>query len=339
MPTSLNARVTIVLTIIGAFSISAFVLSIVSLTIERDPVTATTTELNTVRTQKTPRIRVDLHASDLVGHGVYNLGKKALKGTDVELQGFAFVHHAPSSKEHQSAIKKFGSHADSSGTCYTFLAEGAYWKQTKNWYINTINTEGLSSSFLLNTAKTAANQWNNNLIVNPLGTGFATTTKTVSLDAPDGDNVILFGSIGTGGVLAVTYTWGVFDGPIGSRELIEWDMVFDEQDWNWGDADSTPSVYDFQSVCTHELGHAIGMGDLYNSACTAQTMFGSVGPGSTSKRTLATGDIVGVQTLYGDPVTDSNDSDSDTGSSLLSGQYITAKVILLSFVLIQMTAI
>lgn len=63
--------------------------------------------------------------------------------------------------------------------------------------------------------------------------------------------------------------------------------------------------YDLQSVLTHEFGHAIGLGDIgasrpwpYDLADTGryqQTMYGFTYRGTTNKRTLAEGDIVGLQ--------------------------------------------
>jgi hypothetical protein len=55
---------------------------------------------------------------------------------------------------------------------------------------------------------------------------------------------------------------------------------------------------DFESIATHELGHIMGMADLYDSACSDQTMYGYATNGETHKRSLGTGDIWGIHALY-----------------------------------------
>ena len=63
--------------------------------------------------------------------------------------------------------------------------------------------------------------------------------------------------------------------------------------------------YDFQSVVTHELGHALGLedvgsgepwpADLTDAGFYMQTMYTVYNQGTTHKRTLAEGDIAGLQ--------------------------------------------
>ena len=55
---------------------------------------------------------------------------------------------------------------------------------------------------------------------------------------------------------------------------------------------------DLQNIATHEIGHGIGLGDLYNT-CTQETMYGYSTEGDVSKRTLNSGDISGLQKIYG----------------------------------------
>ncbi len=56
---------------------------------------------------------------------------------------------------------------------------------------------------------------------------------------------------------------------------------------------------DFENIATHELGHSVGMGDLYTAECNQQTMYGYASNGETNKRTLESGDINGIRALYG----------------------------------------
>jgi len=55
---------------------------------------------------------------------------------------------------------------------------------------------------------------------------------------------------------------------------------------------------DTQNIATHELGHAAGMGDLYETTAALETMYGYSTEGETSKRDLYFGDIAGIQNLY-----------------------------------------
>ena len=103
----------------------------------------------------------------------------------------------------------------------------------------------------------------------------------------------------------MTITWGIFSGSPRNRELVEWDMVFDNDgDWTWGDAESTDEnnlgntgVMDLLNIAVHEVGHAAGMGHSPDT-CVDETMYAFATEGETKKRTLNGGDIAGIQELY-----------------------------------------
>lgn len=61
----------------------------------------------------------------------------------------------------------------------------------------------------------------------------------------------------------------------------------------------TDAKMDFQNIFTHEFGHGLGLSDIYTSTCNTQTMFGYSWEGDYQKRTLESGDISGLQRLYG----------------------------------------
>ena len=81
------------------------------------------------------------------------------------------------------------------------------------------------------------------------------------------------------------------------REIIEFDVLFDT-DYTWGDADINPTVMDLQNIATHEIGHGLGLADIYDSACSEVTMYGYSVYGETKKRTLEPPDMTGMQELY-----------------------------------------
>ena len=59
------------------------------------------------------------------------------------------------------------------------------------------------------------------------------------------------------------------------------------------------TTMDVQDIATHEIGHTLVLNDLYQSQNYYQTMYGYSDYGETYKRTLESGDIAGLQVLYG----------------------------------------
>src|SRR5262249_34242513 len=75
------------------------------------------------------------------------------------------------------------------------------------------------------------------------------------------------------------------------------------QDWNWyvgaNPAGIQPGQFDFQSVVTHELGHALGFA---HSADSGSVMYGELAAGQV-RRTLTAGDLalIGQELLAAGP--------------------------------------
>jgi len=111
----------------------------------------------------------------------------------------------------------------------------------------------------------------------------------------DGTNALSYGDDSRAGVIAVTYIW--YFGNTG--EIIEVDTLFDV-DFNWGDATGDPDAMDLRNIATHEFGHWLLLEDLYNRPARTQTMYGYSTEGETIKRTLESGDIAGIQEIYGE---------------------------------------
>jgi predicted SprT family Zn-dependent metalloprotease len=99
--------------------------------------------------------------------------------------------------------------------------------------------------------------------------------------------------------IAATGVWYKTQGiPVGTMyPILESDMTFNSN-LKWT-ATGEAGKLDFQSVVLHELGHTIGLGDLYGraefSTDTCQVMHYYTGV----KRTLGNGDATGVWKLYG----------------------------------------
>ena len=105
-------------------------------------------------------------------------------------------------------------------------------------------------------------------------------------------NAIDFGDYSDDKVIAVTSVWYTPKG----RQIVEFDIRFNTR-FSWGDAES--DKMDLQNIATHELGHSIGLADIYSTACSAVTMYGYSDYGEIQKRTLEQPDITGLQKMYG----------------------------------------
>jgi hypothetical protein len=186
----------------------------------------------------------------------------------------------------------------SDSTCYGFLAKGAKWKVTESFLINPTNTRGLSESEVVSLFDSSIDKWEDAAGVQIVGTGSQTSANlSADMSSTDGKNEVYFGSISDRNAIAITVVWGIFRGPPKQRELVEWDMIFDQEDFDWSTSGEATAM-DFESLATHELGHTVGLGDLYESSCSEETMYGYASNGETKKRTLEAGDIKGVQELY-----------------------------------------
>ncbi|MBW2997043.1 matrixin family metalloprotease, partial [Candidatus Woesearchaeota archaeon] len=187
--------------------------------------------------------------------------------------------------------------ADDAG-CYEFIARGAKWRTVEPWVFNPANTRGLDELTLFSNFGMDVEKWDTAAGVDILGAGSSTSDLLVADTAsPDNLNEVYFGEIADEGAIAITIVWGIFGGPPKARELVEWDQVYDQVDFDWSTAGEAGKM-DFESIATHELGHSAGMGDLYNAECSEQTMYGYASNGETKKRTLEAGDIAGIQDLY-----------------------------------------
>ncbi len=235
-----------------------------------------------------------------VAPGTFDLGvARDVDGRAV--RGFAFVHPRRGFG-HKPGHGPGG--GGGSSRCFAFLANGARWKTVEPYLLDPTNTDGVSPDDLAAWTALGLAAWETGAgvpIFGDLGSGTVDGADEMS---PDGKNEILFGSIAQAGAVAVTIVWGVFSGPPFARELVEWDMVFDDVDFQWGNAGATSetapgdtSVMDFWNVFTHEAGHAAGLAHP-SETCTEATMYRFTQEGETKKRTLNAGDMAGIQALY-----------------------------------------
>ncbi|MBU4069891.1 MAG: matrixin family metalloprotease [Nanoarchaeota archaeon] len=227
-----------------------------------------------------------------VSPGVFYLGKALDKGRVVE--GYAFM--IKDSQDKKARISK----PPKEDPCYTFLAEGAKWKSVEPYIVDTANGRGLTDSFISDNLASDILKWETaSGGYDILGDGKTGDVDASTIGQLNDKNEVMFGDIDSSGAIGVTIVWGIFSGPAKRRVLVEWDMIFDDVDFDWSeDATNSITEMDFENIATHELGHAMGMGDLYNTECNTQTMYGISWNGDIEKRSLESGDIAGINILY-----------------------------------------
>lgn len=119
-----------------------------------------------------------------------------------------------------------------------------------------------------------------------------------STSRPDYRNVITWGRARPG-VVAYAVIW--YESSTG--EIVDADIVLNSY-YRWGVADGDESTsdlawrFDIRNIVTHEAGHWTGLGDLYDPAYWAMTMYGYSSYGEEAKRSLEPGDIAGAQAVY-----------------------------------------
>ncbi len=185
--------------------------------------------------------------------------------------------------------------------CFAFLAKGAKWNVIEPWVINPANIRGLNATFLIDNVSKNIQKWEEAAGFDIMGGG-TSTTQSLSADtiSPDDQNEIYFADISSGAI-AVTIVWGIFLGPPRGRELVEWDQIYNDVDFDWSDRSDTEAEaagkMDFENIAAHEIGHSCGMGHPDDS-CIEETMYRFAAFGETKKSTLEAGDIAGIIELY-----------------------------------------
>lgn len=236
---------------------------------------------------KNNKVSLPSHAVE-VAPGLFKVGESVDKHGKI-IEDYLFVHYAISKSKKAKVIRE--------DSCYGFIVRGMELSSDHNkYYINPANPQGLGDEFIIPTVNTAISEWEKSenggydIFGDYLGrteSGFVMDTK----------NTLSFGDYSTPGVIAVCRISGYFHAHPKLRKIIEFDVMFDT-DFKWGDGEVNSNLMDLQNIATHELGHALGLGDLYNSACSTQTMYGYSYVGDIEKRSLGKGDIAGIKVLY-----------------------------------------
>lgn len=127
-----------------------------------------------------------------------------------------------------------------------------------------------------------------------------------NLESVDYLHVICWRKIIPRDIIAVTYLWwedtnGDMEPSIGEK-FVDFDIIMNALH-KWGiDPDDEESImikqFDVQNIVTHEVGHVVGLADLYDDTNSELTMYGYGKKGETKKISLESGDIQGCKMLY-----------------------------------------
>jgi len=253
---------------------------------------------------------VPAHAVE-VAPGLFSLGEAIDPESGEAVEGYMIMHPRTNNKKPAGTPGGGGKNGGGGGggdalsSCYSPLAKGARWKNTESWLFNA-DGSGIGQAEAYTIMEDATAQWNDatdgkldgNVSFEVFGSGSSSAaTLTMDETAPDGSNEAYFASIADPGVIGVTLVWGVFGGPPNGRYLSEWDQVYDNVDFTWA-TDGSSNDMDFASIATHELGHSLGLADIYDSTCALVTMYGYGSEGDTYARDLESGDLNGAAALY-----------------------------------------
>ncbi|MDO8467339.1 MAG: matrixin family metalloprotease [Nanoarchaeota archaeon] len=200
-----------------------------------------------------------------------------------ELERVDFIHYAKPTNPAK------GSRTE---TCYKLM--GVKWKTFPVTYtINPTNSLNISESFITSAVQTSAETWDAATSQELFSDAYV-INYTAQYGTQNFQNAIAFGDYPDNNVIAVTSVWYTRVG----KQIVEFDQLYNTR-FDWGDATLNPLVMDLQNIATHELGHGVGLADIYSTTCTGVTMYGYSTEGETSKRTLEQPDVTGLQGMYG----------------------------------------
>lgn len=242
---------------------------------------------------KTPGTEKNLVLPSSVGNSnVISLGSATDPGSGKVVEGYVIVH--PRGGDAKGGGK--GGPGGTTSVCYTYLAKDAKWKSVESWVVNSANS-GLEAGFVFDTLVGSIVKWEAAANGKDILGGGSLTDSVLAADtsAPDNQNEVYFAALDPG-TIGVTIVWGIFGGPPFGRELVEWDQIYNTY-YSWSSL-GEPAKMDFENIATHELGHSVGLGDLYDANCSLETMYGYGTEGEIIKRDLNQGDIAGVKNLY-----------------------------------------
>lgn len=158
-------------------------------------------------------------------------------------------------------------------------------------YTATAEPEGISSGDFVSAVSEAAYEWDFWTSAGLIGE-ISEVSSGSALVTYNGVNAVFFADLDTN-VIAMASFWY----SRATREILECDIRFNI-DFAWG-TDGAETDMDVQNIATHELGHFFNLADIYDESKIDLTMYGFSWEGDVGKRSLATGDVAGIQKVFG----------------------------------------
>jgi len=156
-------------------------------------------------------------------------------------------------------------------------------------YVVDLEGSGLDTDEAFEAIVVSFEEWDVETSTELFGEGVIDDIKAGVLDSFNG---ISFGLLDPGAIAVTTY-WYYTD----TLELVEADTEFNTY-YQWSLSGESGTM-DLQNIATHEFGHWLNLGDLYNKPAKQQTMYGYSTYGETSKQSIESGDIAGLELIYG----------------------------------------
>ena len=200
--------------------------------------------------------------------------------TPPNIEKVTFIHYVKPS-DHSRPIW------DDTMEDFRLITGGVKWFGTISYEVNPAGS-GLGPEAVRSSLETSSETWDSQTSFELFALPTVTSETSIGYDST---NRVIWGALDPG-VIAVTYLWY---NPA-TKEIVEFDMVFNTN-YAWSTTGASNAM-DLQNIATHEFGHN-GLGDLRPPKDQALTMYAYSGLGETIKRTLGTGDILGIQKLYG----------------------------------------
>jgi hypothetical protein len=166
---------------------------------------------------------------------------------------------------------------------------GLHWESPPVNYVIDTEVDGLPLNDVVAVLTLSFETWDDESATEIFG---SPSTGTVTAGVQDNVNGISFGPTGKG-IIALTTIW--YNPATG--EVSEVDTLF-STNYQWSLTGERGKM-DLQNIATHEFGHWLILDDLYNKPASTQTMYGYSTYGETIKRSLESGDIAGLETIYG----------------------------------------
>ncbi len=196
-------------------------------------------------------------------------------------------------------------------TCCRHIIENARWKNAEPYILDTRNSRGLREDFIIATFHEATQAWQGATDFPLFGRQLLGASSGLLFN---GRNEIAFGVIRLPDASRIIAVTGVtFDCEVRNPStgacisailVVEHDQIYNTNTFPWGDATQESNVIDLLNIAVHELGHSLGLNDLYEPLpCDASTMWGFSSLEETAKRTLDQDTQKCIMQLYGEKST------------------------------------